>query len=405
MAASPSLALRASNHVLGHQPFLIAMCHGLRPCLLAACLIAAGASHTVWAAFAPLVGALVDPSAARGEICRGEATSRGVDPQVAPNDGVARTAAWPFLFGGGHKPVYDSLPGDVKPHPAVARIIVPEDGSTAFGSGTLVGVRDQHGLVVTNWHVVREAVGLVEVVFPDGFRSHARPLKVDSDWDLAALVIWRPGVEPVKIAAQPPRPGDLLTIHGYGRGKYRIATGRCTTYYSPQPHFPHEIIELDAEARQGDSGGPIFNQCGELAGVLFGAGQGTTMGSFAPRVRYFLAAVAPDIDQANSQAKVAVADRPPPIVNLPIAGKIDGASSTNPSAPWSPPKTAGGNPAAPSRANGTQFASTTAPTQAAESQSLSWSDLSRAGWYEPTKSLLAVVGLAAIALRLIKTVR
>ena len=190
-----------------------------------------------------------------------------------------RTAsAWPFLFGGGPKPVYDSAPGDVTPHPAVARIIVPEDGSTAFGSGTLVGVRDQHGLVVTNWHVVRDAAGLVEVVFPDGFRSHARPLKVDQDWDLAALVIWRPNAEPVKIAAQPPRPGDLLTIHGYGRGKYRIATGHCTTYYSPQPNFPHEMVELDAEARQGDSGGPIFNQSGELAGVLFGAGQGTTHG-------------------------------------------------------------------------------------------------------------------------------
>jgi len=42
------------------------------------------------------------------------------------------------LFGSGHAPIYDSLPGDVTPHPAVARIIVPEDGSTAFGSGTLV---------------------------------------------------------------------------------------------------------------------------------------------------------------------------------------------------------------------------------------------------------------------------
>ena len=78
------------------------------------------------------------------------------------------------------------------------------------------------------------------------------------------------------------------------------------------------MLELDVEARQGDSGGPIFNQSGELAGVLFGAGQGYTMGSFAPRVRCFLAAVAPDIDQANSRSQVAVADRPPPVVSLPI---------------------------------------------------------------------------------------
>jgi serine protease Do len=324
----------------------------------------------------------------------------------------ATAALWPFLFGGGSKAIYDSLPGDVKPHPAVARVIVPEDGSTAFGSGTLVGVRDQHGLVVTNWHVVRDATGLVEVVFPDGFRSHARPLKVDEDWDLAALVIWRPNVEPVKIAAQPPRPNDLLTIHGYGRGKYRIATGRCTTYYSPQPNFPHEVVELDVEARQGDSGGPIFNQSGELAGVLFGAGRGTTMGSFAPRVRYFLAAVAPDLEEANAQAKLAVADRPPPTVNLPIGGSASDAGEKYPSAvwapssAWSPPKTGSAkNGGANDSEKGTQLVSATAPGNAGESQPLGLSDLSRAEWYEPTKTALAALGLVVIVLRFVKLVR
>src|SRR5436190_3377373 len=235
----------------------------------------------------------------------------------APDDGIPRTA-W-SLFGGRSKAVYDSAPGNVTPHPAVARIIVPEDGATAFGSGTLVGVNKDHGLVITNWHVVRDGTGLVEVVFPDGFRSNAKPLKVDSDWDLAALVIWRPNVEPVKIPAQPPRQGDLLTIHGYGRGQYRIATGHCSNYFSPRVDFPHEMVELDVEARQGDSGGPIFNQSGELAGILFGAGEGTTLGSFAPRVRYFLASVAPDIDLANNKA-IAAADRPAPNVILPIKG-------------------------------------------------------------------------------------
>ena len=118
----------------------------------------------------------------------------------------------------------------------------------------------------------------------------------------------------MKIATQPPRPGDLLTIHGYGRGQYRIATGRCTAYYAPHENYPMEMVELDVEARQGDSGGPILNQRGEIAGVLFGAGQGTTLGSFAPRVSNFLASLAPDIGQVNDQAQVAVADRPAPNV-------------------------------------------------------------------------------------------
>ena len=323
---------------------------------------------------------------------------------------VAPTYAALFssLFGSGHVPIYDSLPGDVTPHPAVARIIVPEDGSTAFGSGTLVGVHGDHGLVVTNWHVVRDATGLVDVVFPDGFHSHATPLKVDQDWDLAALVVWKPNVEPVKIAPQPPRPGDLLTIHGYGRGKYRIATGRCTNYYSPQPNFPHEMVELDVQARQGDSGGPIFNQQGELAGVLFGAGEGTTMGSFAPRVRVFLAAVAPDFDQASQSAQIAAAVQPVPDGGVQAASliRLSDEAALHASSPWSPPKTARRDEAVVrASANGAQLVSTTVPKQAENRQPLTLSDLSRAGWYEPLKTALAAVGLAVVTLRLVKFVR
>jgi hypothetical protein len=123
-------------------------------------------------------------------------------------------------------------------------------------------------------------------------------LKVNNDWDLAALVIWRPdGVRPVPLADIPPRPGDVLTIAGYGSGTYRAATGRCTKYFAPTLDLPKQLVEVSVQARQGDSGGPILNARGELAGVLFGASRGTTMGSYAPRVRHFLASVAPDLGQ------------------------------------------------------------------------------------------------------------
>jgi hypothetical protein len=195
------------------------------------------------------------------------------------------------------------------PHPAVARIIVPERDGIAFGSGTLVDVRDEYGLVVTNHHVVGHASGPIEVVFPGGFRSQARSLKMDSEWDLAALVIWRPeDISPVKLADHAPRPGDVLTICGYGQGQYRSITGRCTDYYSPSIGMPRELVELDVEARQGDSGGPIFNTRNELAGVLFGAGQGTTLGSFGGRVQGFLATIAPDIGTAPDDVVLASAE-------------------------------------------------------------------------------------------------
>jgi S1-C subfamily serine protease len=189
-----------------------------------------------------------------------------------------------------------------QPHPAVARIVVPEHGATSFGSGTLVDVRDDFGLVITNWHVVRDAQGPIEVIFPGGFTSQARAVKSDADWDLAALVIWKPPVAPVAISGTAPRPGDQLTICGYGPGIYRAATGYCTQYYAPKKNMPQQMVELNVEARQGDSGGPIFNSRGELAGVLFGAGQGTTLGSFGGRVDEFLASLAPDIGRGKQNA-------------------------------------------------------------------------------------------------------
>jgi S1-C subfamily serine protease len=92
-------------------------------------------------------------------------------------------------------------------HPSVARIIVPEAHSLSLGSGILVGNTERLGLVVTNWHVVAEAVGTIMVVFPDGFRSAGRLMKTDRDWDLAALAIWRPKAPAVPLAAYLPRPG------------------------------------------------------------------------------------------------------------------------------------------------------------------------------------------------------
>ena len=130
------------------------------------------------------------------------------------------------------------------------------------------------------------------------------------------------------------------------------------------------------------------------------------MGSFAPRVRNFLAAVAPDLDQSNAQAKLAVADRPPPVVNMPITSQAIVSTNDYPSAPWSPPASVMANIAGkPPEKNGAQLASTSLPKDAAQAQSVSWGDVNRTGWYEPMKTALAVIGAAAIALRVVKLIR
>ena len=191
-----------------------------------------------------------------------------------------------------------------RPHPAIVQVLVPDGGAYAQGSGSLIHLHDAYGVVITNWHVIRDATADVQVRFADGFQSAATVMKTDRDWDLAALVIWRPSVKPLPLASTAPRPGDTLTIAGYGPGDYRAVTGRCTQYVSPGDGFPYEMVELSAQARQGDSGGPILNQRGELAGVLFGAANGATSGSYVHRVRWFLEPVIRHLQtstQRNSQ--------------------------------------------------------------------------------------------------------
>jgi len=177
------------------------------------------------------------------------------------------------------------------PHPAVARIVAPESSGASMGSGVLVDVNGTQGLVLTNWHVVRDSRSAVLVQFPDGFQSAGTVIRQDEAWDLAAIVIWKPSATPVSVASAPPQPGESLTIGGFGRGVYREQTGRCTEYLSPGAGYPKEFVELEATARQGDSGGPIFNERRELAGVLFGQNEGRTIGSCSTRVRAFLGSV------------------------------------------------------------------------------------------------------------------
>jgi hypothetical protein len=167
-----------------------------------------------------------------------------------------------------------------------------------------------------------------------------------------------------------------------------------------------EMVELDVEARQGDSGGPIFNQQGELAGVLFGAGHGTTLGSYAPRVSNFLATLAPDIGQAKDQALVAVADRPAPNVENRNSDYRDGGVSKYPSVAWSPLQDSM-NESWVNDSSRPCAQLTTAPTGATATGNhpQQADDIGAGNWYEALKSALAVVGLAAIAAQLVKIVR
>lgn len=287
-------------------------------------------------------------------------------------------------------------------HPAVVRVIVPNREGLSLGSGALVAVNETHGLVVTNWHVVRDQSGPISVAFPNGLRSAATLLRSDRDWDLAALAIGRPNVSPIPLASAAPRPGEVLTIVGYGKGWYRAAAGRCTQYVSPGGNLPFEMVEVATPAREGDSGGPILNSRGELAGVLFGSSfgpWGRTTGSYCGRVRWFLASVVDDFHRLPGEGTM-LAQQPPHVrPNAPAAVPVQpypatAGNATAAAAATGPEPAAGssggrGIAAAPQR-------SPTAPAAPTAAINRPLPNLAGPGPFDQAKSILALVGVVLL---------
>jgi hypothetical protein len=306
----------------------------------------------------------------------------------------------------------------------VVRVVAPGKGSVSYGSGTLVDVKGDYGLIITNYHVINEATGNISVIFPDGFYSLATVRKVDRDWDLAALVIKRPNVTPVPMASVAPRPGEPLTIAGYGSGDYRAVAGRCTQYVAPGNRLPFEMVELAASARQGDSGGPILNNRGELAGVLFGEGGGRTAGSYCGRVQWFLASLtdrpSPFASQPNAPAMPeqkfrnspeAIAEsmspRSPVIASVPDRQEVApewvhrprGSFAQRPPEPMNGPIDRSPLPTS-IPASSQVAASSLATPQTGEV--LSWSEIAGDNLSDQAKTFMAIFGCCAVVLQALR---
>ncbi len=177
------------------------------------------------------------------------------------------------------------------PRPAVPRIECGAGPSRDCGSGVLVDAGGGRAVVLTAWHVVRGHRDAITIRWPDGTTAAAKVVASDDAFDLAVLSTPTPKAAPVQLAAKAPAVGDRLTIAGYGGAPfvYREASGPVTQFLSPAGRHPAHMVEVRAAARQGDSGGPIFTESGELAGILWGSSHGLTAGSHVVEIRSVLA--------------------------------------------------------------------------------------------------------------------
>ncbi len=138
------------------------------------------------------------------------------------------------------------------------------------GSGVLV---HEKGFVVTAAHVVEEAE-LVEVEFKDGTRSPATIVTLSRSEDLALLAAQE---VPKKVFVAPLadsaalRPGQRVFAIGAPLGlEHTLTVGVVSALRKNPPGglVPHELVQTDVAVNQGNSGGPLFTESGEVAGIV-----------------------------------------------------------------------------------------------------------------------------------------
>jgi S1-C subfamily serine protease len=139
-------------------------------------------------------------------------------------------------------------------------------------------------VVVTNRHVVA-APKEVSVNTWDGTSLRAEVSGIAIDSDLAILQLADEVDLPVaELRADPVEPGEPVIVVGYpGGGPATVSTGEVVSLIEGEMlDEPADVIRVDAEIRQGNSGGPLLDEDGKVVGVVFALDVGSGDGLVVP---------------------------------------------------------------------------------------------------------------------------
>jgi S1-C subfamily serine protease len=153
------------------------------------------------------------------------------------------------------------------------------------GSGVIVDAGE--GLVVTNYHVVRNAKA-VQVGLADGRNFAAEPVAVAPRLDLAVLRIRARNLPELALGeSETIEVGDYVLAIGNPFGLGQTVTAgivSATDRAIGGPQDPRRFIQTDASINPGNSGGALVNAQGEVIGIntaLFSPTQGNVGIGFA----------------------------------------------------------------------------------------------------------------------------
>jgi S1-C subfamily serine protease len=149
------------------------------------------------------------------------------------------------------------------------------ESEQGLGSGVIV---DDMGNILTSLHVVDSATRIV-VTFADGTRAEAAIVSAQPEIDIAVLQtatmpeMWFPATLGNPGSMQV---GDEAYVVGNPFGLYSsmsegIISGFNRTFKPPNSSQPIEgLIQFDAAANPGNSGGPLLNRNGHVIGIVTG---------------------------------------------------------------------------------------------------------------------------------------
>jgi S1-C subfamily serine protease len=148
-----------------------------------------------------------------------------------------------------------------------------KDGDRSVGTGVVIVDK---GIILTNLHVVKEAE-IIHVTFSDGMTTTASITGVQAENDLAVLQAHKIPDDMIAATMRSTadlQPGDQVMAVGYPFGigpsaSSGIVSGLKRSFRSPQGlQEMNNLIQFDAAANPGNSGGPLVTMDGEVVGIV-----------------------------------------------------------------------------------------------------------------------------------------
>ena len=219
-----------------------------------------------------LVGGFVSWNAVKGSIADGTVKDNSVKPIVSTTGGKkvsSETASANEIYELGCKQTVG-----VSLESTYANIFGQQSASAVAGTGFVITA---DGYVMTNYHVIESAQKRgykISVLFKDKSSFEAKVVGFDEDNDVAVLKIDASDLNPATIGnSDDIAVGDSVFAIGNPLGEldFSMTSGRVSaldrSITTEQGGAAINMFQFDAAINSGNSGGPVYNESGEVIGI------------------------------------------------------------------------------------------------------------------------------------------